>query len=544
MTVNEKAAEAAKAKAAHAAALRQEVQARSIRDGVDRRAVLDGLDEAESEHLQVAHAHEDQLAAARRQATARAQIAADDISLLRGKLADVRDGAVTRAAGRLIESGGRLDDQSFEAMMRAVRQAAGADKLAEDLGRLEVRQRARVSHEPGPYGAGSPYSWIRDRLACAESTIEPRHAGAADRLARHGRDVAREVARGSEYGKRARAVLIEGLRREDAAENERQVTAELRALTTGGGASASASSGGAAFVPPAIVMEAWAEYRSPYAALAGQCDDSVELPPYGMEVYLPRFTTGTTVSTQTEGSSVAEGDPVANYDAAAIVSKSGQITASQQVLDRVGPGITGDVLLWQQLKNQLAAQVDAYVIAEALSGAGSVTNSGSFALAGTSGVGGFLGDLKTAKNSLHDTAGTRVRATHLFAIGDFVDYITAYADAQGRPVFLPTLDDNRLPIRSTGDPMAEGFSGYVISGLALFADDNIPNASSNAQIVVARPDTILLLAAEPVPYLYPEGAAGNLEAIIGVRRYVTAVPRYPAAVNVISGAAYQASNFA
>jgi hypothetical protein len=54
------------------------------------------------------------------------------------------------------------------------------------------------------------------------------------------------------------------------------------------------------------------------------------------------------------------------------------------------------------------------------------------------------------------------------------------------------------------------------------------------------------LEAEPVTYTYPQGAAGNLEAILGlgVRQYVTTIPRYPSGVAVISGAAYAASSFA
>lgn len=121
----------------------------------------------------------------------------------------------------------------------------------------------------------------------------------------------------------------------------------------------------------------------------------------------------------------------------------------------------------------------------------------------TSGVGGFVGDLKKAKSKLTDTAGIRLRGTHVFAVDDLVDYVIAYADAQGRPVFTPTLDDNRLPIRSVGDQAAEGYSGYVVSGLAMFGDSNI-----------------------------------------GVRCYVSTITRLPAGVSVISGSAYAASTFA
>ena len=313
---------------------------------------------------------------------------------------------------------------------------------------------------------------------------------------------------------------------------------------------ASASGGGAAaFVAPAFLIDdVWAEYRSPYRAFADQCNTSVALPSYGMEVYLTQITTGTLVATQTELSGVSEQDPVATLGNSPVVTKGGQIAVSQQFLDRAGPGISGDAVMFKQLREQLDAQVDSYAISQALAGVtgpGNVTNSGTFAMTNgsTAGVGGFLKDLKSAKNALHDTAGVRLRGTHCFATGDFVDYVSSYNDASGRPMFSPAFDDNCLPIRAVGDPNGEGFSGYVLVGLALYADDNIPLSGSNAQIIVTRPDHILLLEGAPMPYCYPPTFAGNLEAVLGVRSYVATIARFPAGVSVISGAAYAASTF-
>jgi hypothetical protein len=58
----------------------------------------------------------------------------------------------------------------------------------------------------------------------------------------------------------------------------------------------------------------------------------------------------------------------------------------------------------------------------------------------------------------------------MFAIGDFVDFIGSWADARGRRVFSPCYDDDLLPIRAgaDNDPVgAEGYSGYVVNGLAV-----------------------------------------------------------------------------
>jgi len=199
------------------------------------------------------------------------------------------------------------------------------------------------------------------------------------------------------------------------------------------------------------------------------------------------------------------------------------------------------VVLFRQLRNTLAAQVDAYAVAQVLSGAQTVTNSGStFALTNgtTAGVGGFLKDVKTARNLLHDTAGVRLRADTLLAIGDFCDYIAAWNDAQGRPVFPAAWDDNRIPLRP-------GATGYVVSGLDMFADDNVPNSSGNVQVIVTKASEIMQLSGPVVPYVMPQDGGGSLEAVVGLRQYCTTIAKYVSGVAVISGTSgfYTASQF-
>lgn len=117
-----------------------------------------------------------------------------------------------------------------------------------------------------------------------------------------------------------------------------------------------------------------------------QCDSSVALPTYGLNAYVPVVTTSTTVSTQTEGASVSEGDPTTSYTSAPIITKAGQITVSQQFLDRAGPGIAGDAVLFKQLRQQLDAQIDTAAINQALAGAQTVANNGTFTVTNTSGA--------------------------------------------------------------------------------------------------------------------------------------------------------------
>jgi hypothetical protein len=495
---------------------------------------------------------------------AEAAIQASRIGSIRSKVQTTRDGNLYRASSFVREQRGlKMSDSDFHSFNKAVQVAGELSQRDRQLAVIqsEYEQRANdasVIAEPAPYGDGSPHSWVHDVLASAgNDPFGATHArapgGHEKRLQQHGEDIGRALQKRDGYGRAIERMYQEGFRQQDPRVNEQQATkalralrkSETRALSTGGGATVSAGGGGAsAFVPPAILLDAWATYRSPYRAFADQLDDSVAMPTYGLTAYVPSFTTGTTVATHTENTGVAEGDPVSGFASGVIIEKAGQVTVSQAFIDRAGPGISGDQVLFTQLKSQLDAQIDAYAITMALANAQAVTNAGAFALTGTSGVGGFLKDLKSAKNLLHDTAGVRLRGTHAFATGDFVDFISSFADGQGMPVFSPSFDDNRLPIRSAGDGTAEGYSGYVLTGLALFADDLVPVSGSNTQIIVCRPSTILLLEGAPVSYLAPQGAAGNLEAIAGVRAYVTAISRYPSGVSNITGAAYAASTFA
>jgi hypothetical protein len=477
----------------------------------------------------------------------RARANSDKVNFIRSREAIGAQGQLNRLSDIAVDAEGRaMTDAEFREYQTRKTRLLKSFEEDKRWSKIESDFDARVTREPGPYDAGSPHSAIRDFFA-AQSTnpLDPGATEARARQTQHLQDVQRAFQKRTDYGRHLERVSAERHRHEDPRLHEQRARDEVRSLTTGGGATAASTSGASVFVSPAILVDAWSQYRSPYAAFCGQCNQTVNLPTYGLEAYVPVVTGTTVVATQTEGSGVSEGDPVTNFAVGAIVNKAGQITVTQQTLDRVGPGIAGDALLFAQLKNQLAAQVDLYAIQQALAGAQAVTNAGTFAMTTASSVGGLAKDIKSAKNLLHDTAGVRLRASHLFAVGDFCDYVTAYADAQGRPMFSPTWEDSSGPISAAGDPQGQGYTGFNLFGVALFADDNIPASGSNVQLIVTRPREILLLQGDPVVYVCPAGSvANNLEAVLGVRQYVTAIARYPSGVSVISGAAYTATTFA
>lgn len=148
---------------------------------------------------------------------------------------------------------------------------------------------------------------------------------------------------------------------------------------------------------------------------------------------------------------------------------------------------------------------------------------------------------------LKDTAGIRLQATACFAASDFINHVGAYANTQGGPMFSPWLVRDLQPTTAPGDPQAEGYSGYVVGGCALVADDNIAQlgTTTQLQLLVTNPqEAVLQLEGAPIPYCYPPSEATHLEAILGLRAYCSTVVRVKEGVCTILGKAYEASTFA
>ncbi|WP_249020565.1 hypothetical protein [Conexibacter sp. S30A1] len=488
----------------------------------------------------------------------RARVRADEISAIRSKLASSSDGHISRAADVLLGSGGlhgRMDDQSyrtFKGSVTAAREALAADR---DLKVLERAYRAKikVQGERDPYSSGSPFSWIADTLhetsGSQTLTRDDEAADRRDRLARHGARVQRAIERDTPYGQMIRKE-IEARNRPQVADAghpaavgaRQRVADELRALTTSGGITATAPGGAAAFVPPSTLVKQFAVYRSPFAAFVSQLNDTIDLPAYGLQVAVPAFTSATDVTATSEGNSVADADPTATLNTVAVNSTSGKVTLSQAWLDRAGGvGISGDKFVMTQLRAQLDANNDTYAVTTALAGAQTVAGISTFTLTGTSGVGGLYGDLQKARSALTTTPGIYIRPTAYFAPDPLLDYASAWADANGRPVALPSLDQNAKKIGGLG------YSGLNFAGLRAFADLNIPTVGTGSQyqIIVCDPSNVLWMAGQPIFSLMPSGGvAGNLEAWVTVRQYVACFPIWPQGIASITGAGYDSANFA
>jgi hypothetical protein len=502
---------------------------------------------------------------------------AGDLGLIRMKTKESAEAHARRAAQLVIDHGGGImPPQDYTRYVGESRAAEASFAAVNALEKRERRYRkiskrqARVSYEPGPYQKGSSNSWVADVIASREPELAPsqsRTAGASDmshaavlkRLDMHGQDIAAALKRDNRYGREARAMLNESVRCEDAHDHEKRSKAavesarefqpprrEARSFGTSGGITAAAVSEASVFVPPAFLLKSWATYRTAYASFANQCK-AEPMPDYGLNLYVPHVTGSMEVTSQSENASVAEKAPTTGLIKGAVVNKAGQLEVSQQYLDRAGPGISGDRFLFEQLNVQVQTAIDEYAISQSLTAAQEILDAtATFTFSEKEGVGGFLGELRKAKNAIATTAGTRLVPTHLFAPSKFVHYIEAFATSTGGPVWTPELDDNRLAIRSEGDPYGEGYTGYILSQLAVFADDNLPHqgTTTNYELLVARPDTVLVFRSAPVFYCWEATFAGTLDAALGARVYTATIPRWPESIAVLTGAFYKESTFA
>jgi HK97 family phage major capsid protein len=477
-----------------------------------------------------------------------AQLKADEIALVRQRLAASATGNLRRASEAVLKAGTkRMEDDAYNGFMGAVTGAVRLKATDDGLRKLERGYRSHVitdGRPVDPYGKGG-YSWAADHLANAGNSAHRGVPGFQQRLEQHGRRVAEALDKRTKWGRQIEAQIRAQYDRpvdeRSQSRIDQRVQADIRALTTGGGATASAGGGGtAAFVVPQFIEEQFAIWRSPYRVICDQLNDEVALGPYGLEAYVPQVTAATSVTATSEGNAVSLGTPTAGYVSATVSQYSGGVELSQALVDRAGPGIMADVYVARQLKDQYGAQESIACIAAMTAGANTVTNNGSFKVVATSGVSGsMLDDIRKAKNATANGAGTAIRSTHLFCVSSIANFIEAYGDAEGRPVFSPAA----LP---TPVPTQEGFTGYRLSGLAVYTDDNVPTLTTAnlEQVIVTNPSYTLLMESAPIVQLTPQFGAGNLQPIITLRGYFACLPRYPNAVSVISGAAYASSVFA
>jgi hypothetical protein len=380
-----------------------------------------------------------------------------------------------------------------------------------------------VTNEPRVYGPGSPNSFFLDAI----DSVVRSDFGAVSRLERHFAEVTKEIERGSEEGRRALAERTSDLRGSMPSASRDEREREARAGT---------SSSMSGFTTPQYILKEFATYRGGQRAFADQCMD-IPLPDVGLAVNIPDFSGNASAGVQpTEGTSIVDTDPTTGNLTEPIRTIAGQITASQQLIDRgANQGYTFDLFLYAQLRQNYDQSVDNYVLGKAIvNGRSIVEAAGSFSFAS------FYQDLADAREGLEDTAGNRLIPTHVFTTPDLYSFATRQVDDGHRPILIPTFAPGN-PLWPDDDTVAwEQYTGTVLPGnLLWFVDENVPANGSNTQIVVSRPSTIVLMEGDvPTVRVFPETLAENLQAIVQLYNYVCCIPRYPSATATVTGAAY------
>jgi hypothetical protein len=406
----------------------------------------------------------------------------------------------------------------------------------------------RVMAEPRKYSLESPYSWYADVASRAENGNQA--PAAILRMTEYERELGWHMAHGTREGRRAEDILRVLDRTPNAEQHERrhaQRVRELRGFGTDGGIKAEALGEAAAVVSPAFLLDQWAPFRGAARSFTDQCL-KVPLPSYGMKVYVPYFSATDEVTEQTEGGAVAEADPTTALEASPTVATiTGQIAYSQQLRDRGGSGGGSmDVIIGKQLQQQLDERVDKYVLARVIEQGNAVAGKSSYTTKG------LYEDVAKGREKIVDTAGTRLRPTHLFTTSDLYAYATDQVDSSERPILQPQFIPG-FPLAADADshdednqiPAWARFTGTVLpAGLLWFTDDNIPTVGTTAQtqLLVSSPgDAVIVMEDPPILTPFVETKANELKVILNLRSYVAVVTRHSAGTSVISGNAYVSS---
>jgi hypothetical protein len=464
-------------------------------------------------------------------------------AVVRSKLATTIEGHLRRAAAIVDEAGGeRMSADAYKAFSRASARAAELAETDRALEGLEARA-VKVSSEARVYGPHSRASWFEDLLL--RSDFDPVVCGEArQRQERYSSELAYEVRRGSEEGRRVVRAIREKTRCE---REELHRQAEARAVGSDGGVSATASGEMAAVVSPYFIFAEYALYKGIARSFADQCH-SYPLPPYGLRIYIPRFTSAASASEQVEGSAVSESSPTTGLEGATVETVSGQVVISKQLSDRgLGGGGAFDLVVGRQLHTQLDQEIDKLALNAAITNGEAVTGQSTYTTKN------LYQDVAKGREKLSDTSGVRLRPTHFFSSSDIYSYATRAVDGSERPIVVPQFAPG-FPIATGSDggpqdplPPWSRFTGTMLPGsLPWFTNDNLATmtigTTSQVYLLVSAPDEAIdLLEGEPILTSFTESDAAHAQVRVNLRSYVAAVTKHSGGTAAISSAAYVSS---
>lgn len=311
--------------------------------------------------------------------------------------------------------------------------------------------------------------------------------------------------------------------------------AETRNIT---GAS---SGGGDGFIPPVYLAQYAVEIARAGRPFANVLP-TAPLPDTGNVITIPAMSTGTTVASQTEGSSVSETDVTSTQKTYTVRTIAGQQDLSMQLLERSNPGM--DQIIFRDLALAHATELDRQVLRGAT---GSNEHEG-------------IRNVSSINTSTYTDA-SPTGAEALPKIYDAIQLILSnrYLPATHivmhprRAAWFASTLSSTFPLFQQGGfyrGVGEQDSGIVgtLAGLPVVVDANVGttygSGTNEDEIYVVRADDMVLMETPLVTRVADQVLSGTLEVRLQVWNYSAfAGSRYPKGIAKISGTGLATPSF-
>jgi hypothetical protein len=414
----------------------------------------------------------------------------------------------------------------------------------------KVPMNVRLGIEPLTYSRANPNNSFYNDLLAAAWTAAPGFTEARERLTRHQieMDGIRKNSANSNEARLLRSYDNESRRRSSQRAEKRDIATTVGSLGD--------------FSPPLFFLAKYAPWRT-YGRTLLSILKSMPLPETGMVFNLPKISQPTIAENQTtnvqgagENTTVSTRDMTSSYETGAVQTIIDNLLVSQQYLDRVGPGIDGDLIVHDDQTRQLNRLLNGYAWGALLgmAGNGAIPITGSGAFNGTA-IAEFKRQVHGAKAVVRRTDGVVAYPTHFISDADVWEQIEGSYDVNGRPYTTGDGQSAFNPIATGTDNGApEGYSGFKFGGLPAFVDEaawvyggeldtivvgsgtaSSATLASHAAVVGAFDIACYWMEGPPVVRVLPQPYAQTLTVLIQQYCYAALVPEYPGALQVLYG---------
>src|ERR1700677_898338 len=295
-----------------------------------------------------------------------------------------------------------------------------------------------MGEKPSIYSPeGDAASWVLDLAAIRTAGLNKlpgrgNLAQAEERMAAYGEEIRRHVLEGDKFGRR----VLRAFRQREAMTGATPERVEQRAREWVQGMERRDASTGltslGTFTPPEFWLEKFAIYRSQAAPILAYATKA-PLPASGMTVDVPNVQTGVGAIEQAGENTSASGgySPSVTYASAAVGTYTSGQQVSQQVIDRMGPGVAYDEWHARQAARQIATQFETVLCASIVAGAQAVSRNSS----ATFNVANLFNDVANASQLVLNAEPPALRPTHIFGNAGTMYGFMAQVTTTGQPIW-------------------------------------------------------------------------------------------------------------